>query len=172
MREASASWSMSHVNEVWPSPTTKSWQYFMKGINRGGLKCWRFPRMIFIKRRKRTRKFWTTSRRTSRRCTSLFFQEPHCLQMWSFSCARATPAQVWNGICKLWQIRVYVYLPLIIDSIHFPFAFLNSHKYLVNGQGHAIKSYGHRIPPMEIEEDIVSLLEENERQNLQLPISA
>ncbi|KAL3809717.1 hypothetical protein ACHAXA_009411 [Cyclostephanos tholiformis] len=48
----------------------------------------------------------------------------------------------------------------------------NFHKYLVNGQGHAIKSYGHRIPPMEIEEDIVSLLEENERQNLQLPISA
>jgi len=46
----------------------------------------------------------------------------------------------------------------------------NFHKYLVNGQGHAIKSYGHRVQPMEIEEDIISLLEENEKRKLHFPL--
>jgi glutathione peroxidase-family protein len=47
---------------------------------------------------------------------------------------------------------------------------LHSHKYLVNGQGRAIKSYGHRVPPMQIEKDIVVLLEENEKQKMQVPL--
>ena len=38
----------------------------------------------------------------------------------------------------------------------------NFHKYLVNGRGEAVKSYGHRIQPMAIEEDIVALLKEND----------
>lgn len=45
----------------------------------------------------------------------------------------------------------------------------NFHKYLVNGQGLAIKSYGHRVQPMDIEADIVALLNENEKQKMQLP---
>lgn len=45
----------------------------------------------------------------------------------------------------------------------------NFHKYLVNGQGHAVKSYGHRVQPMDIEADIVSLLEENESERIQVP---
>lgn len=45
-----------------------------------------------------------------------------------------------------------------------------SHKYLVNGQGRAIKSYGHRVQPMDIEADIVALLDENEKQKkMQVP---
>jgi hypothetical protein len=39
----------------------------------------------------------------------------------------------------------------------------------VNGKGRAIKSYGHRVPPMQIEKDIVALLEENEKQKMQVP---
>ncbi len=60
----------------------------------------------------------------------------------------------------------WFYLPLcdLIISI-----FLHSHKYLVNGKGRAIKSYGHRVPPMQIEKDIVALLEENEKQKMQVP---
>lgn len=46
----------------------------------------------------------------------------------------------------------------------------NFHKYLINGQGRAIKSYGHRVPPMDIEKDIVALLEENEKQKMQVPL--
>ena len=38
----------------------------------------------------------------------------------------------------------------------------NFHKYLVDGKGKAVKSYGHRISPFEMEEDIVKLLEDNE----------
>lgn len=45
----------------------------------------------------------------------------------------------------------------------------NFHKYLVNGQGRAIKSYGHRVQPMEIESDILALLDENEKQKMQVP---
>lgn len=45
----------------------------------------------------------------------------------------------------------------------------NFHKYLVNGQGHAVKSYSHRVQPMEIEADIVSLLAENDQQKIQVP---
>ena len=44
-----------------------------------------------------------------------------------------------------------------------------SHKYLVNGQGRAIKSYGHRVQPMAIEDDIVALLDENDQLKLQVP---
>lgn len=47
----------------------------------------------------------------------------------------------------------------------------NFHKYLVDGMGRAVKSYGHRIQPMDIEGDIVSLLDRNERQKMQLPQS-
>jgi glutathione peroxidase len=36
----------------------------------------------------------------------------------------------------------------------------NFHKFLVNGRGQAVKSYGHRVSPMDIEEDIVRLMEE------------
>eukprot|EP00804_Cyclotella_cryptica_P006179 CCRYP_015266-RA/>CCRYP_015266-RA protein AED:0.47 eAED:0.47 QI:0/-1/0/1/-1/1/1/0/124 len=43
----------------------------------------------------------------------------------------------------------------------------NFHKYLVNGEGRAVKSYGHRVAPLEIEEDIVKLLEENEEKGSQ-----
>lgn len=46
----------------------------------------------------------------------------------------------------------------------------NFHKYLVNGQGRAIKSYGHKVPPMQIEKDIVALLKENEKQKMQVPL--
>ncbi|KAL7530222.1 hypothetical protein ACHAXR_005981 [Thalassiosira sp. AJA248-18] len=45
----------------------------------------------------------------------------------------------------------------------------NFHKYLVNGQGRAVKSYGHRVQPMDIESDIVALLDENEQQKMQVP---
>lgn len=45
----------------------------------------------------------------------------------------------------------------------------NFHKYLVDGQGHAVKSYGHRVQPYEIEEDIVSLLESNDVKKMQVP---
>lgn len=45
----------------------------------------------------------------------------------------------------------------------------NFHKYLVNGQGRAIKSYGHRVQPMAIEDDIVALLDENDQLKLQVP---
>ena len=46
---------------------------------------------------------------------------------------------------------------------------LYSHKYLVNGEGRAIKSYGHRVQPMDIESDIVALLNENEEEKMQVP---
>ena len=46
----------------------------------------------------------------------------------------------------------------------------NFHKYLVNGKGEAVKSYGHRIQPMAIEEDIVALLEESDGVRLQKPM--
>lgn len=45
----------------------------------------------------------------------------------------------------------------------------NFHKYLVDGQGRAVKSFGHRTPPMAIEEDILKLLHENERRRMQVP---
>lgn len=45
----------------------------------------------------------------------------------------------------------------------------NFHKYLVNGQGRAVKSYGHRVQPMDIEADIVALLDENDQQKMQVP---
>ena len=45
----------------------------------------------------------------------------------------------------------------------------NFHKYLVDGSGRAVKSYGHRVQPMDIEEDIVALLDQNERRKLQVP---
>jgi len=35
----------------------------------------------------------------------------------------------------------------------------NFHKYLVDGKGRAVKSYGHRIQPIDIEEEIVRLLD-------------
>lgn len=44
----------------------------------------------------------------------------------------------------------------------------NFHKYLVNGQGHAIKSYHHNVQPMAIEKDIIAILDENEKQKMQL----
>ena len=44
-----------------------------------------------------------------------------------------------------------------------------SHKYLVNGEGRAVKSFGHRIQPVDIEDDIVALLDENEKLKMQLP---
>ena len=45
----------------------------------------------------------------------------------------------------------------------------NFHKYLVDGRGRAIKSYSHRVQPMDIESDIVALLDENDQQKLQVP---
>ncbi|KAL7475991.1 hypothetical protein ACHAW6_001882 [Cyclotella cf. meneghiniana] len=46
----------------------------------------------------------------------------------------------------------------------------NFHKYLVDGEGRAVKSYGHKVQPLQIEEDIVRLLEENEaRATQQVP---
>lgn len=45
----------------------------------------------------------------------------------------------------------------------------NFHKYLVNGEGRAVKSFSHRVQPMDIEEDIVQLLYENEKQKHQVP---
>ena len=54
--------------------------------------------------------------------------------------------------------------------IHFlVMSFFHSHKYLVNGQGRAIKSYGHRVQPMAIEVDIVALLDENDHLKVQVP---
>ena len=44
-----------------------------------------------------------------------------------------------------------------------------SHKYLVNGEGHAVKSFGLRVQPIDIEDDIVALLDENEKIKMQLP---
>lgn len=38
----------------------------------------------------------------------------------------------------------------------------NFHKYLVNESGRAVKSYGHRVQPIDIEEDIVRLLDDRE----------
>lgn len=43
----------------------------------------------------------------------------------------------------------------------------NFHKYLVDGEGRAVKSYGHRVQPMDMEGDIVRLLEENEAKRVQ-----
>ncbi|KAL7446989.1 hypothetical protein ACHAXM_011066, partial [Skeletonema potamos] len=43
----------------------------------------------------------------------------------------------------------------------------NFHKYLVDGSGRAVKSYGHRVQPIDIEEDIVRLLEN--REMMQVP---
>lgn len=34
----------------------------------------------------------------------------------------------------------------------------NFHKFLVDGDGKCVKSYGHRVQPMDIEEDIVRLI--------------
>jgi glutathione peroxidase len=45
----------------------------------------------------------------------------------------------------------------------------NFHKYLVDGQGRAVKSYGHRVQPMDIESDIIALLSANEKQKMQIP---
>lgn len=45
----------------------------------------------------------------------------------------------------------------------------NFHKYLVDGAGRAVKSYGHRVQPMDIEEDILALLHENEKRRAQVP---
>jgi len=45
----------------------------------------------------------------------------------------------------------------------------NFHKYLVNGEGRAVKSYGHRVQPMDMEADIVALLDENDQQKMQVP---
>ena len=36
----------------------------------------------------------------------------------------------------------------------------NFHKYLVNGEGRAVQSFGHRVNPLEIEDDIVKLIRE------------
>jgi hypothetical protein len=47
--------------------------------------------------------------------------------------------------------------------------FYCSHKYLVNGYGIAIKSYGHRVQPMSIEEDIVAFLDANDQLKHQVP---
>ena len=38
----------------------------------------------------------------------------------------------------------------------------NFHKYLVNSEGKAVKSYGHRVSTEEMEEDIVKLLDTND----------
>ena len=38
----------------------------------------------------------------------------------------------------------------------------NFHKYLVDGSGRAVRSYGHRVDPLDIEEDIVRLLDDRE----------
>lgn len=38
----------------------------------------------------------------------------------------------------------------------------NFHKYLVNSEGKAVKSFGHRVSPEEMEEDIVKLLDAND----------
>jgi len=38
----------------------------------------------------------------------------------------------------------------------------NFHKYLVDGSGRAVRSYGHRVQPIDIEEDIVRLLDDRE----------
>jgi len=45
----------------------------------------------------------------------------------------------------------------------------NFHKYLVDGRGRAVKSYGHRVQPMDIEEDILAMLQNNEKLKLQVP---
>ena len=44
-----------------------------------------------------------------------------------------------------------------------------SHKYLVNGEGRAVKSFGHRVQPIDIEADIIALLDENEKLKMQVP---
>ena len=46
----------------------------------------------------------------------------------------------------------------------------NFHKYLVNGKGQAVKSYGHRTQPMAIDEDIVALMKETDGVRLQRPV--
>lgn len=45
----------------------------------------------------------------------------------------------------------------------------NFHKYLVDGRGRAVKSYSHRVQPVDIEEDILALLHETEKRRLQVP---
>lgn len=45
----------------------------------------------------------------------------------------------------------------------------NFHKYLVDGRGRAVKSFSHKVQPMDIEEDILKLLHENEKQRAQVP---
>jgi len=49
------------------------------------------------------------------------------------------------------------------------FFFHYSHKYLVSGYGIAIKSYGHRVQPMSIEDDIVAFLDANDQLKHQVP---
>lgn len=48
----------------------------------------------------------------------------------------------------------------------------NFHKYLVDGEGRAVKSFGHRVSPLEMEVDIAiaRMLEENERGR-QVPVT-
>lgn len=46
----------------------------------------------------------------------------------------------------------------------------NFHKFLINGKGEAVKSYGHRVQPMDIEDDILSLLLKNEKEKMQVPV--
>jgi hypothetical protein len=38
----------------------------------------------------------------------------------------------------------------------------------VNGLGHAVKSYHHKVQPMAIEDDIVALLDLHEQQKMQV----
>lgn len=46
----------------------------------------------------------------------------------------------------------------------------NFHKYLVNSEGRAIKSYNQRVQPLDIESDIIALLDENDMEKkMQVP---
>lgn len=47
----------------------------------------------------------------------------------------------------------------------------NFHKYLVNAEGRAVKSYAAKVDPFDIEEDIVRLLDESQEKRMQIPVT-
>lgn len=69
----------------------------------------------------------------------------------------------------MFMYLICIYMLCILSYLLSIQLIYNSHKYLVNGEGRAVKSFGHRVQPMEIEDDIIALLDENEKKKMQVP---
>jgi len=65
------------------------------------------------------------------------------------------------------ELIIICWFVFMILSFHIIW-YHRSHKYLVNGLGHAVKSYHHKVQPMAIEDDIVALLDLHEQQKMQV----